>query len=67
MIFLIALMDICLLIDSKILTKNVKKENKQRIKVGTLILITLITSIIMLIIACIISLMPGAVYDAIVA
>lgn len=69
LVICLAIMDLSLFIDNKIISKKgiKKRGNKRIIKIGTIILISICTSIFMLIVACVGSLIPGPIYDAVLA
>lgn len=72
MVYLVAVIDLLLLIDNKLLSKRLAKlldgELKRgQIHIGAIILVTLCVSFLMLLIGCVISLIPGPIYDALLA
>ena len=67
LVFCTLIMDLILFLDVKFISKNKIIENKQPINVIAILLITLCVSIVMLMVACVGSIIPGPIYDAILA
>ena len=70
-IFLVAIMDLAILIDNLLLRKGVinlvDNKKKEKVHIGAIITISISMSLLMLIVACAISLLPGPIYDALIS
>ena len=70
-VFLVAIMDLAILIDNLLLRKGVinlvDNKKKEKIHIGAIIIIRISMSLLMLIVACAISLLPGPIYDALIS
>ena len=70
-VFLVAIMDLAILIDNLLLRKGVinlvDNKKKEKVHIGAIITISISMSLLMLIVACAISLLPGPIYDALIS
>lgn len=69
LIFCIAIMDLLMIIDRKIMGENLLRtyEKKKPIRLGVILVCTVCFTLLMLMVACGISLIPGPIYDVILA
>ena len=70
LVSLVAIMDLAISIDNALIKKGVflnNKQKKNKVHVGAIIGVCVSMSLLMLIIVCAISLMPGPIYDALLA
>lgn len=68
LVYLVAVADIVMLLDSKLLCKHLAiKDNKNSVNIGKIILFSILIGLALLLIAAVISLLPGPIYDALLA
>ena len=69
LVFCIMVMDLMMIIDNKLITKNNIRiiNNKKTIHLGVLLVTTICSSLLMLLVASAVPLLPGPISDAIIA